>query len=200
MDLFAPAVVADATISPCGKYRYRLTRTWSGEHALPFIMLNPSTADASNDDPTIRRCMGFARDRGFGGIIVANLFAFRATSPADMKAEHFPVGAMGDNAITDLMHWAKRAGVPVVAAWGTHGTFRNRAEQVASFARLIGCEIVCLGATKGGHPRHPLYVRSDQPFEPFPAQVDTHPEGGDCLQAPFMGSAVAKPCAPKAPE
>lgn len=158
---------SDATISPCGKYRYRLTRTWSGEHALPFIMLNPSTADANNDDPTIRRCMGFARDRGYGGIIVANLFAYRATSPADMKAEPFPVGTMNDETITTLMRWAYRADVPVIAAWGAHGSFRRRDEQVISFARLIGCDLMCLGTTAAGHPRHPLYVRSDQPFVPF---------------------------------
>lgn len=159
-----------ATLSPCGKYRYRLDRFWSGEHALPFIMLNPSTADASQDDPTIRRCMGFARDRGFGGIIVTNLFAYRATSPNDMRAEHFPVGVFNDDYLTGLMNWAARADVPVVAAWGAHGGFRRRDEQVLSLARFIGCRMVCLGTTAAGHPRHPLYVKGDQPFEPFPAQ------------------------------
>lgn len=189
MDLLT---TADALISPCGKYRYRLERFWSGDHALPFIMLNPSTADASNDDPTIRRCMGFARDRGFGGIIVANLFAYRATSPADMKAAIDPIGPGNDTATTALMKWAARAGVPIVAAWGAHGPFRRRDVQVVSLANLIGSRLVSLGTTKDGHPRHPLYVRSDQPFEPFPAQADTHPKGGDALAAPFMSGPVGQ--------
>lgn len=167
---------ADAIISPCSKYRYSLTRFWSGEHALPFIMLNPSTADASKDDPTIRRCMGFARSRGFGGIIVANLFAFRATSPADMKAALHPVGPFNDQHLTDLMKWAGRAGVPVVAAWGAHGSHQGRAGQVLSLARLIGCRMVCLGTTQAGDPRHPLYVKGDQPFVDYCAAVGGHAE------------------------
>lgn len=163
-----PLTRADAEISPCGGYRYRLTRFWSGENALPFVMLNPSTADASQDDPTIRRCMGFARDRGFGGIIVANLFAYRATSPADMKAAGDAIGPRNNATLIELLEWAKRAEVPVVAAWGAHGDYMERGHAVAELARLIGCQMVSLGTTKAGHPRHPLYVKADQPFEPFP--------------------------------
>lgn len=158
---------SSAVISPCGQYRYRLERFWSGEHALPFIMLNPSTADASLDDPTIRRCMGFARNRGYGGIIVANLFAYRATSPADMKRADAPVGGLNDSHLAALMQWALRADVPVIAAWGANGSFQGRDQTVIALADLVGCDLMCLGTTAAGHPRHPLYVPAAQPFVPF---------------------------------
>lgn len=161
---------SDAILSPCQKHRYKLTRTWGLEPALPFVMLNPSTADASADDPTIRRCSRFARDRGYGGIIVVNLFSFRATSPSDMRAELYPNDAFADAYLNEVLRCSARAGVPVVAAWGANGSHQNRDKMVMSFARLAGCDMICLGTTKDGHPRHPLYVKADQPFKPFPAQ------------------------------
>lgn len=169
-DLLTRLTRSDAVLSPCGQYRYELQRlfSWSASHALPFIMLNPSTADATNDDPTIRRCLGFARDRGFGGVIVANLFAYRATSPADMRAANDPIGPENDRHLGRLMNIAARAGTPVVAAWGTNGGFRGRDAQVRRMAREIRCNLVCLGTTADGHPRHPLYVKGTQPFEPLP--------------------------------
>ena len=153
-----------AQISTCGRYRYILERFWSGEHALPFVMLNPSTADADLDDPTIRRCMGFARRQGAGGIIVANLYAFRATKPADLWKAKDPEGPGNDAALSAIAKWSATAGVPIVCAWGAHGGNSNRpiALMQAEHARLV-----CLGKTKDGKPRHPLYVKGDQPLEPL---------------------------------
>lgn len=160
-----------ANISDCGRYRYGLERRWDrGAYPLPIIMLNPSTADASIDDPTIRRCMTFARRDGFGGIAVANLFSFRATSPEAMKAAPDPIGPDGIEALDVLLSTAASVNVPVLAAWGAHGTYRDRANEVIVSARDWGARLVCLGTTKDGHPRHPLYVRSDQPFIPFAAR------------------------------
>lgn len=164
LDLFAEPVQRSACISPCGLYRYRLDRSWSGEHALPFVMLNPSTADAKIDDPTIRRCMGFARREGAGGIIVVNVYAFRATSPVDLFKATDPHGPDNDLHLARIAHWGAQSGMPIVCAWGAHGNNTNR--HVAMLA-MFGARLVCLGTTKDGQPRHPLYVRGDQPLVPF---------------------------------
>lgn len=167
------AIERSAYISPCGQYRYGLERRWDRRAAmLPIIMLNPSTADADIDDPTIRRCMAFARRDGFGGIAVGNLFAFRATSPETMMAASDPIGPLGSIALDELLSGAASAKAPVLAAWGAHGAHRGRAEMVAISARGLGAQLVCLGTTKQGHPRHPLYVRGDQPFVPFATSRD----------------------------
>lgn len=148
-----------AVLSDDGMYRYSLARNWdAGALPLTFIMLNPSTADAYVDDPTIRRCIGFARDHAFGGIHVINLYAFRATKPADMFRAIDPVGP--DN---DQFFDIDPRGT-VVAAWGVNA----RADRVRQVMRLLeGRNVFCLGKTKDGHPRHPLYVRADQRFETF---------------------------------
>lgn len=143
-----------ALIDPTGTYRYTLTREWEPSLGRAcFIMLNPSTADATKDDPTIRRCIAFARTWGYGGLEVVNLFAYRATSPADLWPLADPVGTENDAHIADAV---RRCHI-VVAAWGVHGEYRGRGAEVAS--RVLG--LMCLGTTKGGHPRHPLYVRGD---------------------------------------
>lgn len=159
----------DALISPCGLYRYSLTRRWdAGAYSLPIIMLNPSTADASIDDPTIRRCISFAKREGFGGIRVMNLFAFRATSPDAMRAAVDPVGPDSFAHFETLFaHVSSNSNVPVLAAWGAHGDHLSRAEAITREARYHGARLVCLGTTKQGHPRHPLYVKGDHPFVPF---------------------------------
>lgn len=147
-----------AVISPCGAYRYTLTRTWGPGKMAVFVMLNPSTADARQDDPTIRRCRGFARREGCGGLVVVNLFAFRATSPADMKAARDPVGPQND---ATLIRVLDDADGPIIAAWGAHGSYRGRDREVAG---LIDAPWMCLGLTKAGAPRHPLYVKGDAPL------------------------------------
>lgn len=148
-----------ATFSPCRAYRYELHRVWDA-HKPPamFIGLNPSTADETVDDPTIRRCIAYAQAWGYGGLIMGNLFAFRATDPKVMKAASFPVG--GDND-----HWlrvnALRAGV-VVAAWGTHGAFLDRGLIVKrDLAEVARGGLHHLKLTKDGYPGHPLYLKAD---------------------------------------
>jgi hypothetical protein len=161
-------VKKDALISPCGLYRYWLTRRWDdGAWLLPIIMLNPSTADSEIDDPTIRRCMSFARRERFGGVGVMNLFAFRATSPADMKAAADPYGPHCAEHLDNMMRGASENGIPILAAWGAHGSYRNRAAMVKSGAKGWGARMICLGTTANGSPKHPLYVKGDQPFVDF---------------------------------
>lgn len=162
--LFDNEIKRTAEISDCGRYRYELTRTWDSD--LPvctFIMLNPSTADAEADDPTIRRCIGFAKREGCGGLRVLNLFAFRATSPDDMKAADDPIG-IGNHGFLGTLSSVSPPPL-VIAAWGTHGHFKSR--DCVVLGQLASLPIYCLGKTKAGHPRHPLYVRANHPLLPF---------------------------------
>lgn len=124
-----------------------------------FIGLNPSTADEVEDDPTIRRCMDYAKRWGYGALCVVNLFAFRATIPDDMKAYASPVGPENDRWLMDV---TRRAGV-VVAGWGVHGAHRQRDRDVM---RLLGGKLSCLSKTKDGHPGHPLYL--NKALKPVP--------------------------------
>lgn len=151
-----------ARISDCGKYRYTLSRIWSpGKGAACFIMLNPSTADADQDDPTIRRCLKFAQDWGYGGIHVANLFAFRATDPKDMLAAPDPTGPDNDKWI---LQCAKASAV-VVCAWGYHGYYRGRGGAVRFLLAGENIEPHALRMTNTGEPGHPLYIPADtKPF------------------------------------
>lgn len=141
-----------AIFSACRTYRYALWRRWGGDRRdyAMFIGLNPSTADETNDDPTVRRCIGYAQDWGYSGLCMTNLFAFRATQPADMKAVSDPVGPDNDKMLRQL---ASGAGV-VVAAWGTHGTHMGRASLVLAMLPFLHC----LRLTKDDHPAHPLYL------------------------------------------
>ncbi|MFZ2996230.1 DUF1643 domain-containing protein [Sphingobium sp.] len=151
--------------SDCGLFRYSLSRKWqSSAHSLPIIMLNPSVADDVIDDPTIKRCKAFARRDGFGGIIVMNLFAFRATKPEIMLSAADPIGPENDGYIDYIMAKAKEDGLPVLAAWGAHGAHRGRGAAIVGKADSLGVDLRCLGTTQGGYPRHPLYVKSDQPL------------------------------------
>ena len=153
-----------ASISECGRYRYALHRWWGrGDFRLAFIMLNPSTADAELDDPTIRRCMGFARTLGYDGIRVFNLYAYRATKPADLwKADEPTGGERNDDLLRELLRQAKYQ--TVIAAWGANA----KADRVAQVMSWKGSEYVqALGLTKDGAPRHPLYLRSDAQMLPF---------------------------------
>lgn len=143
-----------AEFSPCREYRYALWRWW--EKAEPYAMfvgLNPSTADETEDDPTIRRCKRFAADWGYGGLVMTNLFAIRATDPKVMLAHGEPIGQENDDHLRDL---GRHAGI-VVAAWGAHGGHQDRDREVI---RMIPC-MHHLGLTKIGKPKHPLYLRAD---------------------------------------
>lgn len=166
------AEYASAQISNCGRFRYVLRRRWGpGEPDAVFVMLNPSTADASHDDPTIRKCMGFARRWGNGGIAVVNLYAFRATDPADLKRAGWPIGPANDDAI----HSYATAHGEAVLAWG--GNARDgRAAVVTSMLRRAGVRLLCLGYTKAGQPRHPLMLPYSTPLQLF--QGDDEQGGG----------------------
>jgi hypothetical protein len=153
-----------AVLSVCGAYRYRLTRVWDANLAwVGFVMLNPSTADADVDDPTIRRCMGYARAWGFGGLAVANVCGLRATDPKALLANPDPRGPENDEAL----RWLALSCSRVVVAWGTfverlRGRPHARALSVLRETRGTGCEpMMALRVTKGGHPSHPLYLPAD---------------------------------------
>ena len=140
-----------AILSADRLYRYALWRTWGLSKGFAmFVGLNPSTADETEDDPTIRRCIAFARDWGYGGLCMTNLFAFRATQPVDMKNAQDPVGPENDDW---LRKYSAKAGV-VVAAWGVHGVFKNRDVVVKELLQNLHY----LQLTKEGHPGHPLYL------------------------------------------
>lgn len=155
---------SSAVISECGRYRYSLARVWDEtRYCLPFCMLNPSTADASDDDPTIRRCVNFAIREGCGGIHVVNLFAYRATNPAELKHVVDAIGPDNEHHLLRTVEAAVRYNVPIVCAWGAHASFPMDRALRKSNARLM-----CLGKTKWGRPRHPLYVKATTPLEPYP--------------------------------
>jgi hypothetical protein len=160
---------SSATFSDCKAYRFTLWRRWGTGPFCMFIGLNPSTADATKDDPTIRRCVGFAKQWGFDALLMANLFAFRATDPADMKAHEEGTQAVMWN-LTDMRFHAERAGL-VVAAWGAHGHHCTRDRTVQWLMEKSGVKLTCLGLTADGSPRHPLYMpKTSQPlpFSPTP--------------------------------
>lgn len=166
-------ITKTAAISDCGTYRYRLTRHWGTGHAMPFVMLNPSTADAEIDDPTIRRCMSFARREGAGGIIVVNLFGYRTPSPKELwevdgLKRH---GPQNEHAIYNVANDAIETRMPIVCAWGAGAG--DKANFTVEWLKAKQCSLVCLGTTKDGHPRHPLYVKGDQLLIPFPTPVET---------------------------
>ncbi len=153
----AKRMIKGAQFSDCRKYRYALWRTWNaGECQVTFIGLNPSTADEDTDDPTIRRCIGFAKKWGFGGINMLNLFAYRATDPKVlMRAPVNPIGK-ANNDFLKMYHTP--AGLSV-ACWGQHGLLMNRGDEVIE---MLGKNTLsCLGVTKKGQPKHPLYLPKD---------------------------------------
>lgn len=144
----------DAVFDSTGCYRYLLRRWWD-EQRLPigFIMLNPSQADATANDPTIRRCIGFAQSWGYGSLIVANLFAYRATQSKLLARVSDPVGPDNDRYLLALLGQTQR----VILAWGDRGTLLNRSQTVLDL--LSSRSVYCLGHNRTGQPRHPLYIR-----------------------------------------
>jgi hypothetical protein len=149
-----------AVFSDCARYRYVLRRKWdAGRRSVLFVGLNPSTADATLNDPTIRRCIRFAQDWGYGSLVMANLFAYRVTEPSLLPRVDDPVGPLNNRWLAMLR---KQADL-VIAAWGVHGTLLARNDQV--LAQLS--EVHCLGLTKAGHPKHPLYLPATVTPRPF---------------------------------
>jgi hypothetical protein len=148
-----------------GRYRYRLWREWGEGPRVCFVMLNPSTADAEQDDPTIRRCIGFAKVLGAGSLDVVNLYALRATDPREIARDAAPVGPANNTYIDEA---ARRAEM-VICAWGAHSHARDRAATVLGILRRAGVKPMCLRRTKAGHPAHPLYLPASA--RPFPLEA-----------------------------
>lgn len=163
-----PAVPKDARLSLDGQYRYALWRDWRSPRERPtwatFVMLNPSTADASIDDPTIRRCIGFARGFDCTGLAVVNLYAYRATKPTDLWVVDDPVGPDNDATLAEFFAMSHRYGGPLIAAWGAHA----KPDRVAHVIALPGSErLQALHVTKSGAPGHPLYLPATSTLSPW---------------------------------
>lgn len=156
-----------ADISSCGQYRYSLIRQWY-EHDtarfVVFILLNPSTADANRDDPTVRKCTGFARRWGYDGIKIVNLFAFRATDPVALAHAGYPVGPATDDY---LQRETRSLADSIIVGWGANGT--KCAKRIHHVMNLINRPVRCLRVLKSGQPAHPLmqsYSCFPQPWSP----------------------------------
>ncbi|WP_395543415.1 DUF1643 domain-containing protein [Neotabrizicola sp. sgz301269] len=173
-DLFRQS---SAVISECGRYRYRLERDLGGRSTIAVIMVNPSTADASEDDATIRKLKGFGRRNGWGRIIVGNLFAFRATDVRQLGAVVDPIGPQNDHHLIEILAESDQ----VICAWGPLGKQprmqRNRFLNVLTMIRGAALDPYSIGApAKCGHPKHPLMLGYDNPIIPW---VPPASEGAD---------------------
>lgn len=164
---FLPGMLPDreATLSADGVYRYTLGRRWSqGPRRVAWVMLNPSSANADVDDPTIRKCIGFSKRWGFDALTVVNLFAFRATKPADLARAGYPSGPENDRYIVEACKGAEE----IVLAWGGNvGPGDRRALQVVAMLRSVQVQLWCLGRCDNGSPRHPLMLAYETPLIPY---------------------------------
>jgi hypothetical protein len=146
---------AGAKFSSCRRWRYLLWRCWDlSKPVANFLMLNPSTADEFQLDPSCKRARNYAERWGFGAVIITNIFGWRATDPEEMKAVRDPVGRGNDKAIVSAAREAKL----VVCAWGNHGLHRGRAEQVLALLHGHGTRLNYLRMNGCGQPAHPLYL------------------------------------------
>jgi hypothetical protein len=134
------------------RYRYRLGRRWGDGAAVCFVLLNPSTAEATREDPTVRRCIGFAQSLGYAALEVVNLYAYVAADPAELRRAGYPVGPENDLHIETAVGECAR----VILAWGVHATRLERPGEVLGLLQDIGVDPYCLRLTASGHPEHPL--------------------------------------------
>lgn len=172
---YNPHAFDNATFSNDRRFRYQLGRRWGpGGGYVAWVMLNPSTADAEQDDPTIRKCRGFAERWGFHALQVVNLYAWRATDPRELRAvlKSFqadpatcvdPSGELNYETIRKVITGARR----VVAAWGATPWAEQRGAEVAAIAGMLGVDLGCIGTTASGAPRHPLMTAYATPFAPW---------------------------------
>jgi hypothetical protein len=151
---------ASATFGGDGTYRYRLSRTWATGPTAVFVLLNPSTADATTDDRTVTRCVKYAAGMGFGALIVVNLFALRSSDPSDLDTHSAPVGPENDAHIAA----ACVAGDRTIVGWGNTGEKQGRGREVAT---RLDVDLYAIGTTKAGHPRHPSRTPYDTAVERF---------------------------------
>lgn len=151
-------MISGATFSECKKYRYQLWRDWGnvvGDKGILFIMLNPSIADETINDPTIRRCIGFSKDWGFMKLYVGNIFSFRSTDPKKLKKVDDPVGPDNDYSLRSMAYDSSL----IVCAWGNHGMLNGRGDIVRGMLSKAGMPpIYMLRVTKSNQPSHPLYL------------------------------------------
>ena len=168
-DLFTvePELESGAILSPCGFYRYHLWRIW--DKCLPcmiFVMQNPSTADATDDDPTIRKCIHFAKRDGFGSISVRNVFALRATDERELLTHNDPFGPENEAHLLGARNVSPMT--RLVVAWGERLGGRRLAHYYhLAHSCLVSQKPYCLGVNRSGEPRHPLFLRNDTPLAPY---------------------------------
>jgi hypothetical protein len=188
LDIFgapAPHTEMSAVISDCKLYRYELRRRWdTALLLLPVCMLNPSTADHARDDPTIRELTHFAKLWGYGGLYIVNLWAFRSSSPAEMIAALEPKGPDNLRHIEQALGYARHNDIPMLAAWGNDGAFQSRGFWLCEKAAHHLVDLVCLGMTRSGQPKHPMsrgrnrILRDQQPIM-YRKVVDATTRWGD---------------------
>ena len=154
----------DAVISDCGKYRYLLRRTWDYNRPRALlVMLNPSTADATLDDATIRSCVRLLNGQGYGSMEVVNVYAYRATDPSELTKQADPFGPRNETTIAAAVG---RCDV-VICAWGAYPPARQHASRLLNEVRSRRPATYCFGKTKAGAPKHPLYIKSGTPLQVF---------------------------------
>lgn len=173
----APVTITDsADISECGTFRWTLTRRWADGPVVCFVMLNPSTATATIDDPTIRRCMTFAKAWGFGSLLVLNLYPYRATKPKDLKNAMRRIDVTGGTKGQEALRKATEADL-VIAAWGSHAS----QEAKDRFFRITAPKpIWCIDTNGDLTPVHPLYQKGDKMPKPFYRSLGL--DWRDCLK------------------
>lgn len=159
----ARPLIRSALLSPCLTWRYTLERVWDPTKPIVvFVLLNPSTADATRDDATLRKGMGFAKRWGYGGVVFVNLFAFRSTDPKNLTEDY--AGMVGPENDRHIVEQAQDA-AKVVLAWGAHGGHLGRDKHVLKL--LKGIQLWHLGLTKEGHPKHPVRLAYSTPLQPW---------------------------------
>jgi hypothetical protein len=155
-----------AVFSPCRKYRYELWRNWGPGRKLAFIGLNPSTADETRNDPTVTRCINFAKRDGFAGMVMLNIFGLRSTDPARLLSRRADPVGHGTNAA--ILKWLRRhPEVLGVACWGSHRSVFERQADILALAAQARTSLLCLGVNQDGSPKHPLYLRGDTSIRAF---------------------------------
>jgi hypothetical protein len=158
-------LVCSSIISWDGKYRYNLLRVWDKKKPkILYLMLNPSTADGSQDDPTIRSCVRLAKGLGYGGFEVVNLMAYRATKPKELPSK--PSIAMGPGNARAIEEAAERCTL-AIAAWGAHPYAKRFVDGALDILELCELDVYCFGTSKDGSPKHPLYIKSGTALEAF---------------------------------
>ena len=151
--------INNASFSPDRKYRYALWRIWDNLPKIMFVGLNPSTANETMNDPTIRRCISFAKDWGYGGIYMCNLFAYISTDPKAVIAQPDPIGPDNDRVLKLINKNCK----VTVAAWGAFSIAHQRSKEVFELLPPL----MCLGITKNGYPKHPLYLSKNTQLQEY---------------------------------